>query len=66
VRYSGIFVKVFGKEYKSFGQAGRALGINPESFRKRIQAGMTPEMAYERARKTPLPQQFATEPVNLF
>lgn len=65
-KYCGMFVKVFCKEYKSFGEAGRALGINPESFRKRIQTGMTPEMAYERARKkTPSPQKFATEPVDL-
>ena len=65
-KYSGMFVKVFGKKYKSFGEAGRALGINPESFRKRIQTGMTPEMAYGRARKkTPLPQHFATKPVDL-
>lgn len=50
-KYGGIGLVAFGKTYDSFVEAGRALGVNPESFRKRIQSGMTPEEAYRSARK---------------
>lgn len=53
-KYGGQNLTVGGKVYGSFGEAGRDLGINPESFRKRVQEGMSPDEAYRRARKKAL------------
>ncbi|MDP1686476.1 GIY-YIG nuclease family protein [Hydrogenophaga sp.] len=49
-KYSGEALEVFGEQYGSIGEAARALGVNVESFRKRIRDGMTPEEAFRRAR----------------
>jgi hypothetical protein len=49
-KFSGEPVEVQGKRYKSIGEAARALGVNVESFRKRIRGGMTPDEAFCRAR----------------
>jgi GIY-YIG catalytic domain len=49
-KYSGEALEVFGEHYGSIGEAARALGVNVESFRKRIRDGMTPEEAFRRAR----------------
>lgn len=50
-KYAGEAVEVFGNRYGSIGEAARALGVNVESFRKRMREGISPEEAYERARK---------------
>lgn len=50
-KFSGRALNLFGTDYTSIAQAARALGLSAEGFRKLIREGMSPEEAYERARK---------------
>lgn len=45
VRSAGVRIEVGGKSYPSMNAAARAFKINPESLRRRIQAGMATEDA---------------------
>jgi hypothetical protein len=50
-RYAGRQITVFGVQYESINHAASVLGVNAESFRKRIELGASPEEAFARARK---------------
>jgi len=49
VKSVGLPLKAFGTVYKSITEAARAHGIQPESLRKRIARGETPEAAIQAA-----------------
>ena len=51
VRFTGRMITAFGVQYGSLAKAALGLGINPQSFRKRLQEGATAEEAFHRARK---------------
>lgn len=50
-KYIGTSIVVQGVEYKSIQAAASALGISSEPFRLRLKSGMSPDDAYDRARK---------------
>jgi group I intron endonuclease len=49
VKSIGLTINAFGTTYKSITEAARAHGIHPESLRKRIARGETPETAIQAA-----------------
>ena len=50
-KYTGIGIEVNGNRYKSIAEAAKDLGISSEPFRLRIKRGMTPDEAFQCARK---------------
>ncbi len=52
-KYAGMTVTLNGRQFGSIAEAAKAVGINPESFRKRLRGGMQPDEAYAKARKKP-------------
>lgn len=53
-KFTGISIIVNGVTYKSMAEAAKDLGISSEPFRLRIKAGMTPDQAFQKARKNKL------------
>lgn len=50
-KFTGISIVVNGKTYKSIAEAAKDLGISSEPFRLRIKSGMTPDQAFQKAKK---------------